>query len=285
MGDYDVFHTVAWPSAYAWYFFAIGISSAMFLFSGLSWFKDTFKPLRMTGALISLALLVLSGILLIGDLSQPGRFWHVINPGYWNMTSPLVWGSILLMAFGVVSILHLQMIRTNNEATGRLLACIGIALAIGLPTYTGFDLSIHQHRPVWNSSLMAPLAVALSLISGGAVASFLARGNEALMGALRQIMLWSAVAVLVMLISVMVTTAYGDSASELTYYLFLTGTMGFAFVVLGVLAGTVAPLAILLAPFGRTQGGLMIAGALILVGGAALRYAIMVAPQIVHTYY
>jgi len=32
MLDYNVFHTIAWPGAYAWYFFVIGISAALFFF-------------------------------------------------------------------------------------------------------------------------------------------------------------------------------------------------------------------------------------------------------------
>ena len=39
------------------------------------------------------------------------------------------------------------------------------------PVYTGFDLTVHQNRPVWNTPLMPVLFVAMSVVSGAAVAS------------------------------------------------------------------------------------------------------------------
>jgi formate-dependent nitrite reductase membrane component NrfD len=57
------------------------------------------------------------------------------------------------------------------------------------------------------------------------------------------------------------------------------------FVGVGLIAGTAAPILILLAPRGRQQTGLMLSAVLILVGGAALRYALLMGPQIVQTLY
>ena len=52
---------------------------------------------------------------------------------------------------------------------------------------------------------------------------------------------------------------------------------------LGIVGGTVAPVALLLAPSGRQQGGVMVAALLVLMGSAALRYAILMAPQQLQT--
>ena len=105
------------------------------------------------------------------------------------------------------------MMRKNDEGMSRKLAVLGSLLALGLPIYTGFDLTVHQNRPVWNTPLMPVLFVALSLVSGAAVASFLAKGEReaarsccaaSCCGRRRQ---WR-----VMLISLLGTTAYGGSA-------------------------------------------------------------------------
>ena len=136
-----------------------------------------------------------------------------------------------------------------------------------------------------DTALPAASAVAMAIVSGAAVASFLARGNEALLRMLRQYMVWSAGAVGVMLVSLLGTTGYGGAAEELTYVLMTTGTMGVIFVGVGMLAGTAAPILIMLAPHGRQQTGLMISAALILIGGVALRYALLMGPQIVQTLY
>lgn len=285
MGDYVIFHHMPWPGTYAVYFFVIGISAALFFFSALSWFREEFRSLRVNGFYLSFGLLALGGLLLIVDLSQPLRFLYTLNPFYWNLASPLTWGSILLTLFGLVSVGYFLALNRRDEKTARLLAVIGSAIALGLPVYTGFDLTVHQARPVWNSPLIPVLFVALSLVSGAAVATFLAKGQAKLVAVLRQIMLWSAGAVGVMLLSLIVTTAYGGSGAELTYMLLTSGVLGTVFIGLGVLIGTAAPIGLLLAPYGRQQTGLLLASALLLIGGMALRYSILLSGQIVQTYF
>lgn len=285
MLDFTVFHTIAWPGTYSVYFFVIGISVAMFFFSTMSWYREEFKPLRQSGFYLSFGLLVLGGILLISDLSQPARFLNMINPAYLKFDSPLAWGSLNLVSFGLISMLYFFMLRSGDEVNGKRLAVIGALLGLGLPIYTGFDLTVHQHRPVWNTPLMPILFISLSLVSGSAVASFLAQGNEKLMVMLRRFMLWSGGATAAMLISLLGTTAYGGTGAEITFMFMTSGTMGLIFIGLGMVLGLLIPLGLLLAPIGRQPIGMMAAGGLLLVGGMALRYAILIGPQIVHTYY
>jgi formate-dependent nitrite reductase membrane component NrfD len=102
---------------------------------------------------------------------------------------------------------------------------------------------------------------------------------------LREYLLWSTAAVGVMLVSILGTTHYGGSAEELAFVILTTGTMGLIFVGIGILAGTAAPVALLLAPMGRQQTGLMLSAVLVLVGGAALRYALLMGPQQLQTLY
>lgn len=285
MGDYTIYHHIPWGGAYAIYFFTIGIAAALFFFSGLSWARAEYGPLRHRAAYASFVLLAVSGVLLIGDLSQPQRFLNVLNPLYMNLSSPLAWGGLNLLSFGIVSLLYLWALRTQREKLARQLSIAGGLLALGLPVYTGFDLTVHQNRPVWNTPLMPVLFVALSLVSGAAVATFLAAGQEAVLKALRPFMLWSAAAVAVMLVSLMGTTWYGGVGQELTFMVLTTGSLSLAFMWLGVILGTAVPIALLLAPLGRRSTGVMLSGALLLVGGMALRYSILVGGQIVQTYF
>lgn len=285
MGDFNIFHHMPWSSTYSIYFFTIGISAALFFMSTLSWYREEFKTLRSSAFYLSFVLLAVSGLLLIGDLSKPARFLNIMNPAYLNFTSPLAWGGLNLLSFGAVSLAYFFMMRKNDEGMSRKLAVVGALLALGLPIYTGFDLTVHQNRPVWNTPLMPILFVALSLVSGAAVASFLAKGEAKLLSMLRQIMLWSAAAVGAMLISLLGTTAYGGTGQELTFMFMTSGALGGIFIGVGILLGTAAPILLLLAPFGRQQGGMMLAALLLLVGGMALRYSILVGGQIVQTYF
>lgn len=285
MGEYVWFHDVSWHASYATYFFVIGILAGLSFMSYGSWITPALRPLREKAAYGSVGLLALGGLLLIADLSQPLRFLNILNPAYLNFTSPLAWGALNIVAFGVCSVLYILALRKGDEARGKLLALVTALLALGLPVYTGFDLTVHQSRPVWNSPIIPVLFVAMAIASGSAVGSLLAMGNEEAQKVLRQYMLWSAGAVAVMLVSVMGTTNYGGSAAELTFMIMTTGTMGLLFIGVGFLAGSVAPAVLLFAPMGKSQSILMVSALLILVGGAALRYVLLMAPQQLQTLY
>jgi formate-dependent nitrite reductase membrane component NrfD len=285
MGDYVWFHDVSWHATYAIYFFVIGILAGLSFLSYGSWRTEALRPLREKAAYGSFALLVLGGVLLIADLSQPMRFLNILNPAYLNFTSPLAWGALNIVAFGVCSILYILALQKGDEAKGRLLALVTALLALGLPVYTGYDLTVHQSRPVWNTPIMPVLFVALAIASGSAVGSLIAGANEAAQKVLREYMLWSAGAVAVILVSIMGTTNYGGSASELTFMIMTTGTMGLLFIGIGFLAGSVAPAVMLYAPMGKSQTVLMVSALLILLGSAALRYVILMGPQQLQTLY
>ncbi|MDP4030076.1 MAG: NrfD/PsrC family molybdoenzyme membrane anchor subunit [Gallionella sp.] len=287
MGDYTVFHHMPWSGAYAVYFFTIGISAALFFLSARSWFStgQALVPIRTSAAYVSFALLAISGLLLIADLTQPMRFLNIMNPAYLNLTSPLAWGGLNLISFGIVSVLYVMAMKKNNEKNAKFFGVIGSLLALGLPVYTGFDLTVHQNRPVWNTPLIPILFVAMSLVSGAALASMLAKGKEVALARLRWHMLWEGGAVGVMLIALLGTTAYGGSGSELTFMFMTSGSLGLIFVGLGILLGTAAPIAVLLTSFGRQHTGILAAGGLLLVGGMALKYSILISGQIVQTYF
>lgn len=287
MGEYVWFHDVSWHSSYAIYFFVIGILAGLSFLSYGSWLTPALRPLREKAAYISIALLVLGGALLIADLSQPLRFLNTLNPFYMHFTSPLAWGALNITAFGICSVLYILALRKGDEKRGKLLATITALLALGLPVYTGFDLSVHQSRPVWSTPAMPVLFVALAIASGSAVGSLLAGSNAAAQKVLRDFMLWSTAAVGVVLVAILGTTHYGGVADELTFQILTSGNMGLVFVGLGLLAGIAAPMALmLLVPVGQqTRGLLMLSAVLILIGSAALRYAILMAPQQLQTLY
>lgn len=283
MGEYVWFHDVSWHSGYAIYFFVIGISAGLSFFSFLSWQRPELVGLRKSAAYASFGLLALGGILLIADLSQPLRFLNVLNPLYLHFTSPLAWGSLNIVLFGACSAAYLWMLRKGDDRRAKLLASLTAVLALGLPIYTGYDLSVHQSRPVWNTPVMPVLFVALAMASGAAVSALLAGASAQAQATLRQYLIWSVGAVAVILVSMLGTTNYGGAAEELTYAILTSGSMGVIFVGLGIVAGTLAPVALLLAPMGRQQIGVMVAALLVLVGSAALRYAILMAPQQLQT--
>ncbi|OGB38197.1 MAG: thiosulfate reductase, partial [Burkholderiales bacterium RIFOXYC2_FULL_59_8] len=274
----------SWHSAYAIYFFVVGILAGLSFLSYGSWITPALRPLREKAAYISVVLLGVGGALLVADLSQPLRFLNTLNPMYMHFTSPLAWGALNIAAFGICSVLYIWTLFKKEEKYGKWLATLTALLALGLPIYTGYDLSVHQSRPVWNTPVMPVLFVALAVASGSAAGSLLAGSNMVAQKVLREYMLWSTAAVGVVLIGVMGTTNYGGAAEELTFAILTTGTMGLIFVGFGILGGIALPVGLLLTSTGQQHRGiLMIAATLILLGSAALRYGILMAPQQMQT--
>lgn len=289
MGDYVWFHDVSWHASYAIYFFVIGILAGLSFLSYGSWITPALRPLREKAAYLSLVLLAVGGLLLIADLSQPLRFLNTLNPAYMSFTSPLAWGALNIVAFGVASVLYILELRKGQDSgRGKLLALVTALLALGLPIYTGYDLTVHQSRPMWNTPVMPVLFVALAIASGSAVGSLLSGGNAEAQKVLREYMLWSTAGVGVILVSILGTTNYGGSAQELTFMILTTGTMGLIFIGGGILLGTAAPVAILFLAHTRQQttaAMLMLSALLILLGSAALRYVLLMGPQHLQTLY
>ena len=160
------------------------------------------RPLREKAAYVSFVLLLAGGLLLIADLSQPMRFLNILNPLYLNFTSPLAWGALNIVAFGIASVLYLLALRKDDESTGKLLAADHRRAGTG-------TADLHRLRPdgapVASGVEHADHAGAvrcLAIASGSAVGLLLAGGNEAAQKVLREYMLWSAAAVAVMLVSI-----------------------------------------------------------------------------------
>src|SRR3989338_10318786 len=98
-----VFHVIPWGASYALYFFLIGMSAGAFILSMLPHVcpgEGKYMTLSKTSWVISFILLLITGPILIFDLTTPGRFIYLFFPNYWHMSSPLMWGTLLLWPWG-----------------------------------------------------------------------------------------------------------------------------------------------------------------------------------------
>lgn len=287
--NYTVFHVMPWGPSYALYFFLIGISAGAFILSMMPHVcpgQDKYLPLSKTAWVVSFVLLVISGPILIFDLTMPARFIHLFSPNYMHFSSPLMWGTALLLGMGLFSILYGWALFTNNQLI-KFFGMIGGIFALGFPIYSGFDLAVQPGRPVWNSAVIPPLFLILSLSSGVGFVSILGyftnkeKLGAEMLGGLRNILLFSAVVTFVFLLSQSVVLAYGG-AEENTSLSLIYAQYGFLYWGLGWLIGTIIPLAILIAPrFGASTNGIAIASVLMILGSYSLRHVILVSGQII----
>jgi Ni/Fe-hydrogenase subunit HybB-like protein len=193
---------VTWGLWVAAYIYFIGLSAGSFLISSLVYVFD-FKQFERIGrlALFTAVVTLLMALLsIVMDLGHMGRAWEVLL--YANFKSPMAWMIYLYTAYFVVLLRELWLINhadfvagmneasrkgqiyrfltfgnidVSEEAISRekrqvkLLATIGVPLAICFHGGVGALFGVVAARPHWHSGLFPVLFILSALASGGAL--------------------------------------------------------------------------------------------------------------------
>ena len=98
---YNIEHEMPLGIPIATYFYLTGLSAGSFIISTMAYGFGMlkFKPLGKIGVVMAILLLVLAPMILLIDLEQPCRFWHLIL--YLRITSPITWWTFLLIIYPV----------------------------------------------------------------------------------------------------------------------------------------------------------------------------------------
>ena len=167
---YNVFHGMEWGRFIALYFYFTGLSAGTFVISSMATVMgmEKYKPLAKYGALLAFVLLLVAPVLLIVDLGQPLRFWHLMVPTYWHVTSVIAWGSILLTLYPILCLIYAYYlwIRPHEQKTIKILGTIGVPLAISVHAYTGFIFGVVKSRAFWYTALQPAYFLASAFVSG-----------------------------------------------------------------------------------------------------------------------
>ncbi len=309
------------------YLFLGGLSAGLFFVSGLAtWLQDkdgnpAHPALAKLGALLAPWPVSLGSALLILDLGKPMRFWKLFLHVRWR--SPMSIGSWLLVAFTLLSLAYLwswltfeerthwlgkvpsklyaklpAFLRTWMEADGtprrRLMALVGMPMAVGVGIYTGVLLGAVQSRPFWNTNLVAQMFLFSALSSGAAtlvVMRLLGKGKPGL----PELRFLYGLDIILMGLELFIVVPYlihgnlSSLAVKEALGLILGGPFTFAFWGLFLGLGLLAPLAVELWEFkpillGRGSFHVnprwaMVACVLVLIGGYTLRYVFVFAGQ------
>ena len=125
---------------------------------------------------IAFPLIVVSGLVLVVDLGQPLRFWHMIFESerfpepIFKPYSLLSLGSAILGSFAVVSFISFvdatvgggRWLHSAGNGIGKVWSVLGAIVGLALAGYTGVLLNV-TNEPVWGNS---PWIGALFLFSG-----------------------------------------------------------------------------------------------------------------------
>ena len=274
------------------YFFIGGISGGALLLAGLVrlFGRVEDRPFVRLASYLSLAGAVVSGILLIVDLSVPLRFWHMMiqnNTGrlmfkWWSPMSVGVWG---LLFFGFFALLaSLGMLAEEGRPGWRrfhflarppfvtLGAIGGIIGGLFLAGYTGVLLAV-TNRPVWADSSWLGLVFLLSAISTSVAALLLLgrwRGVEA-PSTVAWLLSFDRISLVLELIAIIVfVISLGGAIRALLNgwgVLLLLGVIG-----LGILVP-------LFLQRGRAVHDFVLSATLVLVGGFLLRMVVLLSSE------
>ena len=295
------------PSLHAWhyevpaYLFLGGVVAGVMILTGM-WMLMKPNEDRSRGFALapwaSPVLLSVGMLFLWLDLEDglnAWRFYMVLKP-----TSPMSWGSWILLAIYPASILLAWAgtpaelkekwmarlpLRTQFEALGkwaventRTLSVLNITFGALLGIYTGVLLGTMAARPLWNSAILGPLFLVSGMSTGAAFILLykLADSERALLSRIDM----GLILVEVALISIwLIGLASGGAAAREAVALFFGGPYTAAFWTLVVALGLVTPfVGELIELRHKVVPGRMTAG-LVLVGGFALRWIVVYAGQ------
>lgn len=282
---------VADPHWYWWiifYFFIGGIAGGAFLMAAIADFsggRETRQVVRV-GYLLALPLVSVCGVLLILDLGQPLRFWHMLvnvttmQPAfkYW---SPMSYGSWILSGFGMCSALafllalgELRGIAPGGGLIRKVVGALGAVFALLFVSYTGVLLNATNQR-VWGDNTILGALFAVSGISTGIAAIVLVlslrRGRDAgAIARLERADLFAVALEIVLLLALVGILVAAGSAGAL-----IAGWLGVLFWGGVLVVGLLVPLVLYLRP--RLLGGLtpLTAATLALLGGFILRVVVL----------
>lgn len=258
--------------------------------------EDHYPKLASYAHLVAMPLLGIALLLLMLDLEyklHAYRFYTTFQP-----TSPMSWGSWIYLGtclVGGVFLLHsmaylptLRRLRLGRwglwsrlrQLPGRWvrrLCWAEILLGSSLAIYTGVLLATSVARPLWNSTLLAPLFLSNGVAAAAALFLLLPGGGER--RRLSRIALIAAVVQLVVLTLWLLQLNHGGASSADAFALLATGPYAASFWVFAVGLGMLLP-TLLLVQGARGRWPLhAVTPALLLIGGLALRFVLVQAGQ------
>ena len=270
-------------------FLIVAASGALNVASLSSVFGRTaYESLARLSGVLAIALLAGGLVVLVLDLGRPDRL--VVAMTHYNFSSIFAWNILLYTGFMAVVVVYLWMhMERRMQRHVRRAGVVALVWRIVLTTGTGCIFGFLVARQAYDAAIMAPLFVAMSLSLGLAVfllvllatASVTTRSlDDDLLRRLARLQALLVSVVLYFVIARHLANLYVAEHGEVERFLLVDGGAYPAVFWVGqILAGTVAPLAILWWWRPLSRGWTAIAAALVVVGGLSQLYGIIIGGQ------
>jgi Ni/Fe-hydrogenase subunit HybB-like protein len=271
-------------------FLIVAASGALNVASISSVFQKTaYKPLARISGLLAIALLVGGLAVLVLDLGRPDRL--IIAMTYYNFKSIFAWNIMLYTGFmGIVGVyLWMMMERKMNRFT-RVAGFSAFVWRLILTTGTGSIFGFLVARQAFDTAIMAPMFIVMSFSFGLAIFILVLMGiykwsdrplGDSILFRLKNLLGVFIASVLYFVLAYHLTNLYITENHGVERFILMDGgvyTRLFWIVQIGL--GSLLPLALLYLPStGKSRGWIGIASLLVIIGGLAQVYVIIIGGQ------
>jgi [DsrC]-trisulfide reductase subunit P len=264
---------------------ALNLASASSVFSKLA-----YKRFARLSAILAISLLIGGLAVLLLDLGRPDRL--IVAMTTYNFKSIFAWNIILYTGFiTIVGIYLWTMMDKSVKRFNKVAGWGAFIWRLILTTGTGSIFGFLVARELYDAAIMAPLFISSSFVYGMAFTVWVlitmcqATGHRLLTtdvsSKLRELFIIFIAAMLYFTAVHHLTNLYAAEHLGVERYILWSGSV-FTWMFWGghVLVGSVLPLLILMnAQFGSSRAGLILASVLMLLGGMAHIYVIIVGGQ------
>jgi molybdopterin-containing oxidoreductase family membrane subunit len=308
---------VPWGLWEAGYIYFVGLSAGAFLISSLVYVFGVkrFERIGRLAVFTALVTLLMALILIWAGLGHFERVWHLlVYPNFRSLLGFISWlymGYFLLLLAELWFLLRRDLVagKTGSGAKAtlyrilslgsqdlseravardrrvvRVLATIGVPVAIMFHGGVGTLFAVVIARPLWNTGLFPILFLVSALVSGGALLTVIAavfqdgwtRNRDVIMSLGTMVLALMLLDVLFQ-VSEWLIALYGQVPGHLeSFNLIVRGPYWWVFWGVQVVIGTLVPVLLLALPTRRNPRWVTLAALLITVGFAAVRLNIVV---------
>ena len=251
--------------------------------------KVPYKPLARLSGLLAIALLVGGLMVLVLDLGRPDRL--IVAMTRYNFKSIFAWNIFLYTGFMAVVGVYLWMMmeRRMNRFT-RMSGLFAFIWRLILTTGTGSIFGFLVARQAYDSALMAPMFVIMSFSFGLAIFILVLMAaykwsdrplGDVILYRLKNLLGVFIASVLYFVMVYHLTNLYITENHGIERFILLDGGIYTQlFWIVQVLIGSLLPLALLYLPStGKSRGWIGISCALVILGGLAQMYIIIIGGQ------
>ena len=250
--------------------------------------QSLYKPLSRISGLLAMALLVGGLTVLVLDLGRPDRL--IIAMTYYNFESIFAWNIFLYTGFLIVVAVYLwMMFEPRMNRFTRPAGTVSFIWRLVLTTGTGSIFGFLVAREAFDSAVLAPMFIAMSLSFGTAVTLLAmmlvsrlgqAPVNHEILARLRTLLAYFVIAVAFFVAIDHLTRLYAAGHTGVERFLLVEGGIyPWLFWVGQGLLGTVIPVILLLTPRFAGVSQTVFASLLVLLGAFAQLYVLIIGGQ------